>query len=182
MGDKYLTAGGVFFYEERNGVKGLWLVKEYNYGEEEFTDFGGKYDYNDGDIFATIVREFREETYNTQEIAYKDILSVPSDCHIYINGWDNKPVYMCIPVHINTFKISFDAVAIKKSRERILKTNAKVPSDWYSTRDVCFVPLDDIEKKIVKISNRLKSILREIIRHIDAYNETLQIFFSRFYV
>ena len=83
MDDKRLTAGGIFFYEEKNGIKGLWLLKEDDFGKDIFTDFGGKYDYNDGDIYATISREFREEVYNTQEISYKEIknYSFPISSH-----------------------------------------------------------------------------------------------------
>ena len=173
--DKRLTAGGIFFYEEINGKKGLWLLKE-----DDYTDFGGKYDYNDGDIYATISREFREEVLNTQEISYKDIKSIPANHHIYINGYDAHPVYLCVIVHIDRFNIKLDSDLIRTEKQKVLKANPKVPRDWYKTEDVNFVYLDHIQRGGVIISRRLRSILTTLTTNLNNYSEEIQTFFKRF--
>ena len=91
---KKLAAGGIIFFDTIDNTKGLWLIKEEEDENFIYTDLGGKYDHNDGDIFATISREFREETYNTSEISYKNTASISKNKYLYINGYDENPVYL----------------------------------------------------------------------------------------
>lgn len=186
-----LAAGGIFFYEEINGVKGIWLLKEKeefsNYEDESdekiiYTDFGGKYDYNDGDIYATISREFREETYNNYEITYKKIKSLPDDCKISVEGYDGKiPVYVCFACHIS-FVIenngeSFSSDKIKRSRIEVERTNPTIPKNWYRTIDISFLPLDNIRRGDYKLSNRITAVLKNLLTQ-ENINKSIKEFFT----
>lgn len=181
---KKLAAGGICFFEETTEGKGLWLIEEYdNYGDKKiYTDFGGKYDYNDGDIFATISREFREESYNTVEITYQTIKDTPTDAHVYIDGYDGYPVYMCIVMHINCFGIQFNSDKIKEAREKVVQANPYISEKWYKTRDVKFVLLKDLESGTCQPSNRLAAILNDICEHPEKYNQEIKDFFSNVYI
>lgn len=178
MGNKQLTAGGIFFFDKIGEKKGLWLLREEEYNGDVYTDFGGKYDYNDGDIFATIIREFREEVYNTEEITYKQLLSTNPSSHIFINGYIDKPVYMCVVIPYNTFPITLDPQKIERERQQVIKRNPRVPPEWYKTRSVEFVHIDDIEREKVHLSNRLKAILKQIRKTIHECSPEIQNFFS----
>ncbi len=177
---KRLAAGGILFFEETTRGKGLWLIEEEENGETIYTDFGGKYDHNDGDIFATISREFREECYNTAEVSYNDIKNIPEDHHVYIDGYDGKPVYLCVICHINQFGIQFDSAEIKRKRREIIDTNPNVPEKWYRTLDVKFVLLRDIKNGKSQLSNRAGAILRNLVENKDQCNPELVAFFNGF--
>ncbi len=182
---KKLAAGGILFFEETTLGKGIWVILE---EEDIYTDFGGKYDHNDGDIFATISREFREETYNTEEILYKDIKNLPDTHHVYIDGYDGQPVYLCVIVHMNQFQIKFDSDAIKIEREKIVEANPTIPEKWYKTLDAKFLLLKDICDGKYRLSNRLASILNTISNQKESkstlnrflYNEEIKTFFADF--
>ena len=132
------AAGGILLYEERPEGKGFWFLNEKDddeYDSDEdisgdfrktknfqhkgiFTDFGGKYDYNDGDIFATISREFREETFNMCEIPYNVIKKLSQTNYIYVNGYNNKPSYFCIVANVNIVQGYFNSSNIEKEKRR----------------------------------------------------------------
>lgn len=177
---KKLAAGGIFFYGTTDAGKGLWLVQEEEMGTDVYTDFGGKYDHNDGDINATIGREFREETYNTAEIPYAEIRAVPESRRIYIDGYDCNPVYVCIVAHIDDFKVRFDREQLIRQRECILKANPLIPQKWYKTLDVRFVPLKDISSYRAKVSNRLQAILTALCDNLRTYHPDIRKFFEDF--
>jgi hypothetical protein len=160
--DGKIAAGGILFYDKIEGEKGIWVIEELDdiNGSIIYTDFGGKYDYNDGDIIATIAREFREETYNTEEISFKNLKTVSEKNYVYISGYDRKPTYLCIVIDINMFNIKFDSEKIKKERIKISLCNPKIPEFWYKTRDVKFIKLKDINDKKIKLSQRLEAILK----------------------
>ena len=159
---KKLAAGGIFFMEDTSHGKGIWVIKEEDNDKTIYTDFGGKYDHNDGNILATISREFREETYNTKEISYKNIISIPQNHHIYIDGYDGEPVYLCIVVNIKNVDINFDSKNICQEREKIIKENPTITSKWYRTIDISFLLLKDISAEYYNLSGRLTSILKNI--------------------
>jgi len=177
---KKLAAGGILFFEENTNGKGLWIIEEEENGEPVYTDFGGKYDHNDGDIFATIGREFREETYNTAEIPYNVIKKISEKHHVYIDGYDGKPVYLCIVSHINNFNIEFQSEQIKNERTAIIQSNPNIPDKWYRTLDVKFVYLKDIESKKCELSNRLYAVLKNIYDSPSNYDTEISAFFENF--
>lgn len=179
---KRLAAGGIFFYEETAEGKGLWLVEEEEVGLQVYTDFGGKYDHNDGDINATISREFREETYNTVEIPYAAIRRVPETKRVYIEGYDHKPVYVCIISHIDDFGIRFDRESIIRERKTIIFTNPQIPDRWYRTLDVKFVLLKDLMSGKAKVSSRLHAIFTALCERKTEYAPEIQKFFESFKV
>jgi hypothetical protein len=159
-----LAAGGILFYQKTNQGKGIWLIEEEDDKKNiVYSDFGGKYDYNDGDIIATIAREFREETYNMNEISYKDLKNLDETNHFYIDGYDASPTYLCIVIPIEFFNIQFDVDAIKEARERIIRANNSVPSEWYKTLDVKFLLLKDLP--YYKLNNRTFAVLKSLMRN-----------------
>jgi len=177
MNNNKLGGGGIFFYGIQDNEKGIWVAEETTQsGNIKYNDFGGKYDYNDGDIFATIVREFREETYNTCEISYKDIKTLSSDSYIFLNGFTNEPSYLCVLCHIDTFGIKFNNELLCSSRDEILKNNPIVPKSWYNVTGVRFVPLKDLNNQnTFSFGDRLGAILKRI--YVDKLNEDIQNFF-----
>lgn len=175
---KKLAAAGILFFEQTTYGKGIWVIEEEENDKLIYTDFGGKYDHNDGDILATACREFREETYNTQEITYKDIKTLPSTHHVYINGYDGNPVYLCVVMHINQFNITFNSKSIEIEKEKILKANPSIPKNWYRTKDVKFILLKDISNGKYRLSNRLAAILRTIIETNNQFSQEIENFFS----
>lgn len=174
---KKLAAGGILFFEQTTSGKGIWVVEEDEISSFVYTDFGGKYDHNDGDIFATISREFREETCNTREILYRDIKNLPPVHHVYIDGYDGKPVYLCVVVHMNHFNMTFDSKEIKTEREKIIETNPTIPEKWYRTNDVKFLLLKDISKGKYQLSKRLTAILKSLSTDKGLYTKEIEEFF-----
>lgn len=176
-----ISAGGITFYEEKDGVKGIWLTKEEDNDKIVYTDFGGKYDYNDGDIFATIAREFREETYNTCEISYKQLKNTPKDKFVYIDGYDKTPVYVSIVDKLENYDIVFDSEKVKEQRKKILKSNPTIPEKWYKTLDVEFVTFEDIKGGKKLLSDRFKTVLKNICNCPQNYNEDIARFFHKLF-
>lgn len=177
---KILSAGGIFFFEETTQGKGIWVVEEPENGMAVYTDFGGKYDYNDGDILATISREFREETYNTAEVSYALLRTVHPSHYVYITGYDNKPVYMCIVAHINQFNVQFSSQKIRDAKEKILICNPSIPENWYRTADVKFILLRDIISGKQRVSRRLSAILECLNAGSLDYDREVLDFFKGF--
>ena len=177
---KRLSAGGIVLYEDSPLGKGMWLIEEEEMGTRVYTDFGGKYDHNDGDINATITREFREEVYNTVEIPYVCIKRIPENQRVYIDGYDRKPVYVCIFSHIDTFDIRFDHDMIAQEREKIIVANPNIPERWYKTLNIKFVLLTDVLNGSAQLSGRLHAILTSLCEKRSEYSVDIQSFFTDF--
>lgn len=158
-----IAAGGILLFEETTQGKGVWVIEEIDMIKGPlYTDIGGRYNYDDGHIMATIVREFREETYNVHEISYRDLRNLPTSQHLYVNGYDGTPSYLSIIAHVNQFNISFNPKEVKEKRKEILIANPDVPGDWYKTIDLKFLLLKDIIGGRHKISKRLYAILKSL--------------------
>jgi hypothetical protein len=92
-----ISGGGIIFYDE----EGMWIIRENNKHGPIFTDMGGKYEVEDGNIYATISRELSEESYHTCELTYSQILTLsglPRTKRIYINDREGFPIYICLMV------------------------------------------------------------------------------------
>jgi hypothetical protein len=147
---EYLLAGaGILLLDKISDELGFWVSTELDHeGNLKYTDFGGKYDYNDGDIYATITREFREETYNTREIPFKVAKQIPKSQHVYICGWTPKPQYLCVILDVRGNKDYVDYVPdddeIKEARVKILKTNPNISPTFYKSIGTKFIPFSKI--------------------------------------
>lgn len=158
-----LTAGGLLPYDEN----GIWVIGEKNKnGKVEWTDPGGKYKYEDCDIYTTISREFSEELYYSTVLSRFAILNI-AKTHgpIYVNGHENKPVYICYPVNANILKIygvNLSPNAFKYHREIAVNGNPNVPESYYNSIVLKHIPYFKLTqpKILYNMSYRLKSILR----------------------
>lgn len=103
---KRFTAGGILFYDE----EGIYVVDE----ARGYSDFGGRYAYEDGSIWATIRRELYEETFGGCDLLVKDIedmvgmvVTIDGDAGVglYIRGRGyalnlaKNQKSSCIPLH-----------------------------------------------------------------------------------
>lgn len=167
-----LTAGGILPYDN----EGIWVIGEKKKnGDLEWTDAGGKYKFEDCNIYTTCAREFGEELYYSTSIPIElmsDIVSTHKP--VYVNGHNNKPVYICYVVHVDvlsSFGITLDPVKFLECRERAVSDNPHVPEDYYNS--VCLQNMSflDIAEKIYNsprqnidsvsdLSYRLKKILK----------------------
>ena len=172
------AAGGILFYDD----EGVWTVGEMEKGEVVYTDIGGKYTFEDGNIYATISRELREETYGVCEIFAKDIEELCQTYPpVYINGNHAVPVYLCLvlPIPEQTQKLTLlhapkrpvpvqapepklervdlDPLLFEQERQKTLRDNPFVPEDFYRTMSLTKIPFDKLA------SSRLSYRLRRII-------------------
>lgn len=158
-----LYAGGIIFTDTLDGDEGIWTIIERDSSGYVHTDIGGRYDFNDGDIYATIARELREELYNCVELKYSTIKSLPKESRIYTFGHQDRPVYLCMIVSASAMGLKdiLPNINIKKAREDIIIHNPDIPENWYRTIDIHFLPFKNIKNKSCAISRRLAEIISE---------------------
>lgn len=169
-----LTAGGILFYD----CNGVWVVGERKNGEIIYSDIGGRYTFEDTNIYACVARELAEETYLTCQLLPSQVerMSRTFDT-VYLNGHDGRPVYMCILVpihvenghvyicdkdkqfHIGTLNLNPDA--FDTARRRVISENPDAKSKYISEKLVCisFRDLKNPQNK-KKFSQRLEKVLR----------------------
>lgn len=164
-----LSAGGILFYDDT----GIWVVGEKDHGEIVYSDIGGKYEYEDGNIWTTIRRELYEETYGCCEIVSQDIISLSQKYPpVYVNGHKKLPVYACLVVPI-TETLSFpnftlDPEIFTERRSKTLIENSDVPVDYYP----CV--LTKLTYKSLKTQPKLSYRLQRILRFSSILNGKIQ--------
>jgi len=157
---RQFTAGGLLPYDD----EGIWVIgeKKTKDTEIEWTDPGGKYKFEDCDIYTTILREFSEELYNSSNISRECIIHIKNThTPTYVNGHQNKPVYICYIVHVRELEkygVTLNPRMFNKYREKALSENPDVPSEFYSSVKLKHILFDDIE--VVNLSYRLRRILK----------------------
>jgi hypothetical protein len=155
---RQISAGGVLFHDDF----GVWVIGEMKTNRLEYTDPGGKYQFEDGDIYATMAREIGEETYHTIEISSSTLRALSHMSKIlYVNdNNDNKPIYMCMLVHVKLLinrRIDPDPQKFLQARRRILKENPTIPPYHYAARSLKYIPFSDLIK-YTNLSYRLKRV------------------------
>lgn len=157
---RQLTAGGLLPYDDN----GIWAIgeKKTKDGIIEWTDPGGKYKFEDCDIYNTIAREFSEELYYSANISRETILQIKdTQVPVYVNGHQSKPVYICYIVHVDKLEeygIKLDPELFLDYREKALISNPDVPPEYYSSVELKYIPFENIEE--VTLSYRLRRILK----------------------
>ena len=161
--DKILYAGGIIITDNVRGEDGIWTIMEYDNNTLVHTDIGGRYEYNDGDVFATIVRELREELYNCAEVSYKTLKGLPSRSKVYISGKKKNPIYLSIIVSAQDIGLKdvLSKINIKSAREEIIRHNPEISPFRYKTIDLKFISFKDIKNKKCIMSRRLGEIIIE---------------------
>lgn len=164
---RLLSAGGLLPYDEH----GVWVIEERrNGGPLEWNDIGGKYEPEDGDIYATISREFCEELYNsTDGCLTRNILKrwVKSGmCKVaYVNGYRKQPVYVAYCVNVGVLKtvgIKLDPEKFEKRRNKIILQNPHVPEVYYGAVKLRYILFDNIPEECGKMSYRLRKVIEPI--------------------
>ena len=153
-----LSAGGILPYDKG----GVWVIREKNKDNSkitEVTDMGGKYQFEDCDIFGTAAREFCEELYYSTLISRDDV-ELFSHTPVYINGHDRRPAYVCYLIGVEELEacgafLSIDA--FDRKRQAALKSNPNVPSSYFSSLSLEYILYEDLFYH--KLSYRLKKIL-----------------------
>ena len=158
-----LYAGGIVLTDTVNEKEGLWTLVEKDNAGLVHGDIGGRYDFNDGDIYATIAREFREELYNTAEIPYSVLVNLPPETHIYTYGHQLVPVYLCIVTSAESvgLKNKLEKIDVESAKQRVVQQNPEVPSSWYRTIGFKFITFEDIKSRKCAISRRFGEVITE---------------------
>lgn len=171
----FFSAGGILIYDS----DGIWVIGEKDStsagkGSISYTDMGGKYAYEDGNIFATIARECREETYGLCEIFASTVESLVSKIgSVLVNGHSNKPVYMCLVVSLeelsnNNVFFNLDPKKFEEKRGKVMQENLDVPESYYSPCLLTKIPFSEISK------HRLSYRLKRIVKHAFLISSTIR--------
>jgi hypothetical protein len=160
---RILHAGGLLLYDS----SGLWLIKEYYKDNYKFIDPGGKYTYQDCDIINTICREFCEETYfilPVNPLHLKKLLETKNTELVYVcPDLNNNPTYACLLVNVDTLNMpdSFTKVEEKflENRRKAMRHNPDVPTQYYASFELCYIPYSEINQKFHLFHFRLRQII-----------------------
>ena len=165
---RQLTAGGILPYDDN----GIWVIEENSRnGDIEWTDTGGKYRFEDCDIYTTIAREFSEEVYHSCNLSRSDVVDIAAThTPTYVNGHQNLPVYICYAVHANVllkYGVNMSPAMFTKSRQKAILSNPDVPENYYSSINLRYIPFPELDLAMRAMdplhrtfSYRLKRILR----------------------
>lgn len=171
---RQLTAGGILPYDD----SGIWVVGEMKKnGDIEYTDPGGKYKFEDCDIYTTCSREFGEELYQSSTISREAVINIASTHQpVYVNGHRNCPVYICYVVHVDTLKnygVDLSCSLFDAARQQTIISNPDVPKEYYNSVVLKHIIFSDLVSPMklsdsrgepqfedVRLSYRLKRILK----------------------
>lgn len=152
-GEHYnFCGGGVVLYNDN----GLWVVSETCGNKVEYTDIGGKYNYNDGNIYACISRELAEETFHTIEVPSSVLKNVPKIEKILTEKFKS---YLCLFIHTDALDIKIDRKEFHRARNETVNNNFDC-KHLYKQIDLIFIPYKDLEENRERFSYRLKKLLK----------------------
>lgn len=163
---KQLTAGGILPYDK----DGFWVIGEIDKNKVVYTDIGGRYEIEDGDIYATISREIQEELYYTCEITRSQVIDLTKkNTPVYVNGHQSRPVYICYPIHVqeiynvtkmNKFPFLLNPDTFMKGRKRYIDGNPYTPKSVFKQVELKYIKFEDVQTFHKHFSYRLKRILK----------------------
>ena len=158
-----LSAGGLLPYDEN----GVWLISEEKNGNVEWTDPGGKYRFEDCDIYTTIAREFNEELYCSTDLTrggVKKLLKSGRTDMLYLNGHRNTPVYACVIAHVDDLKeagVTLNVEKFNTRRDKTIIQNPNVPESFYSSISLEYVPYTKFDDQFRShMSYRLRGLVK----------------------
>lgn len=183
---RQLTAGGILPYDDN----GMWAIVEKKKSNLELSDMGGKYHFEDGDIYFTIAREFCEELYHSVDVTRKNILDLTEKGEFcYILGYNAIPVYGVLVIHTDELEklgIRLCPELFSLQRKKIIAQNPHVPDEYYSSVELKHIPFADLkeyyEKKPCYISNRLSRIIKNSLIYEKMKNAKKQDVSRREYI
>uniref|UniRef100_A0A6C0JTX7 Nudix hydrolase domain-containing protein n=1 Tax=viral metagenome TaxID=1070528 RepID=A0A6C0JTX7_9ZZZZ len=153
-----LYAGGVLFYDQN----GIWIIKEYFRDNYRFSDIGGKYSFEDCNIYSTISREFCEETYYSFPFTYFKLIELLRDnkCEeVYIcSDSQNNPTYLSLLIDVKDINFELSAQEFNMSRNKVINENPKIPVRHYSSFELFYLKFEDVEKYKIFFNFRLKQL------------------------
>ena len=170
---RHFSAGGILLYD----TQGLYLVGETSNSGVVYSDIGGRYIPEDGNIWATIRRELYEETYGVCDLLTKEVIQFSKHLPLIVldsvgsilKGTliesstsvipQSSYSYMCLAVPICSIpegRFDFDDDLYQECRARTI-AESSAPESFY--RPVCIkkVLYDDLGG--YNLSHRLKAIL-----------------------
>jgi len=161
---RQLSAGGILPYDS----EGIWVIGEKAKNEIIYTDIGGKYQYQDGDIYKTVAREFGEELYHSSNMTREQVMKISKMVGpMYVNGHKNIPVYICYIVHYSIMKsmgIELNPFLFLENRLEVLRGNPHVHSDKYDSVILKHIPYSNLISMLSTekspISYRLRGVLK----------------------
>lgn len=163
-GENTIAAAGILVCDKQDNEKGIWvLIEKSRRGSGiEYTDMGGKYDYNDCHPSVTIHREFGEEVFHTAEISVSEVRKLMSnETSIYL--WP-RGKYMCLIVNRKDLPcpIELNDANVREARKSALNNNPMTDSNMYRTEGIKFIPFSKLKEPEIlnNISYRLMNILR----------------------
>lgn len=152
-----VAAGGILIV---NGDEGFWALEEMckKNSNTEYSDFGGKYHYDDCDIYATISREFREETYNTDEIPYSKVKELAMKGFV-VKVIDDK--YYCLVVDRKELDVKLSSDELKNAKNKTIASN-NFNKFFYRSVGIEYILYSDLPKVQHKLAFRLVEVLKAI--------------------
>lgn len=161
--NKLYQAGGILFYDE-NGFIALYELKD---NKKHYTDFGGKFNQDDVNIYGTIARELSEESFQLLQFLPQQIkqlskkyppLKLPKQLSTYYS--------LCIPIS-EAFKtskqIDFSPQVYQQAKFLALRECGDF-GNRTKLLNMIFIKFSQVRK--FKISYRLRHILQSLTERI----------------
>lgn len=168
------SAGGILIGD----AEGLYLVGEVEKGVVSYGDIGGRYMFEDCNIWATIRRELYEETYGIVDVLVKDIKGMVGNNLITIDSHGSTlksfnytipPApgcgysYMCMVVHSDRVPAIYEALNEKTftHNREITISESSVPEHLYTPIHIRKIRYADL--KSVNLSHRMRALLPALV-------------------
>ena len=157
------ASGGILFYDS----EGIWVVAEKdNKTGVIYNDMGGRYAYEDGNIYAAMARELREETYGLCELMVGEVKALAeTNRPVYINGHDCKPAYFSLPLDLSRLspeiksRLILDPRQYDIERKTVIISNHDAPIDYYPLY-LKKLSMEELKDPKLRLGFRLRKILR----------------------
>lgn len=162
---KEYMAGGILLFD----AVGFWCVRE----AKGLSDMGGRYHFEDNNIFGCIAKELREESFGTLEVLASQIESIVmktrmsvSDIHPGSSRVVDLPHYFCLFCNICEYDLGlkFDPELFLVKRQETISQNKSVDPVHYTSLELVYVKFADIDTTTWTanghlIGDRLKRLL-----------------------
>jgi hypothetical protein len=158
-----LTGGGIIPYDN----KGMWLLSEKRKDKKMLSDAGGKYRFEDVDIFGCMAREWNEETYFTSEIRRRDVLTLLEKHRTklsYSRCNTGKIVYVTYFFHVEDLK---ELNIILPTKEQFIESrnfaiSKNKNSTAYSSLSLDYYELKELKENRLACNPRLNRVFKNL--------------------